>query len=296
MTRLQIKYFLTAAKCLNFTEAAKQLYISQPTLSQQISAMEKELNMQLFVRRKGKIYLTPAAIILMQDLPQYEDLYVDIIERAKLANEGKTGLLTLGIVEGQCFPEHLLKTFFEFRKDYPQIGVNVCCCSFGDLQRKLEEDEVDIIYTPDFLIDKNPVYMYELVAEDYAVAVVSKYHPVAKQNITSLSQLKDETFLFLQERECEIVNELMRKDCERAGFIPNVKYVPGLNENISYAELGFGVAFTNQDTFGCHNPNLVVLRNLKIAERKFVFGWKKKNVNPSIALFSNYVMEKIKKD
>lgn len=32
--------------------------------------------MQLFVRRKGKVYLTPAAIILMQDLPQYEDLYV----------------------------------------------------------------------------------------------------------------------------------------------------------------------------------------------------------------------------
>jgi Transcriptional regulator len=52
MNTLQIKYFLTAARCLNFTEAAKQLYISQPALSQQILALEKELNMQLFIRAK----------------------------------------------------------------------------------------------------------------------------------------------------------------------------------------------------------------------------------------------------
>ena len=44
MDTQQIKSFLTAAKCLNFTEAASQLFISQPTLSRQILNMEKELN------------------------------------------------------------------------------------------------------------------------------------------------------------------------------------------------------------------------------------------------------------
>ena len=59
MNSLQIKYFLTAARTLNFTEAAAQLYISQPALSQQISALEKELNMQLFIRSKKKSVSDP---------------------------------------------------------------------------------------------------------------------------------------------------------------------------------------------------------------------------------------------
>lgn len=48
------RIFLTAARCLNFTEAAQQLFITQPALSQQITAIEAELNMQLFIRHKNK--------------------------------------------------------------------------------------------------------------------------------------------------------------------------------------------------------------------------------------------------
>ena len=46
MNMTQMKYFITAAKCLNFTKAADKLFITQPALSRQIAAMEMELNMQ----------------------------------------------------------------------------------------------------------------------------------------------------------------------------------------------------------------------------------------------------------
>ena len=78
------------------------------------------------------------------------------------------------------------------------------------------------------------------------------------------------------------------------GFIPNVKYVSSLNENIMCVELGEGVGITNHDSYGCYNPNIAVLKDLKIAERQFVFGWKKDNINPSIALFVNYILDHIK--
>ena len=48
MTFTQINYFIQVARCLNFTEAAARLYVTQPTLSRQITAIETELNMQLF--------------------------------------------------------------------------------------------------------------------------------------------------------------------------------------------------------------------------------------------------------
>lgn len=290
MNRLQIKYFLTAARCLNFTEAAKQLYITQPALSQQISAMEKELNMQLFVRNKGKVYLTPAAVILMHDLPKYEKLYVDIIERAKIANEGSSGILNIGFMEGQCMPEHVLERFFDFRKEHPNIAIEVCCKSFGELKRMLAEDEVDLVYTVDFELEKNPSYMYECVADDYAVAIVSKYHHLAHEKVTNLAQLRGETIIFLREQESPALNEMIKQDFKNAGFIPNIKYVSSLDENLLCVELGVGVGLTNQDSYGCYNRNIIPLKDVKIAERKFVFGWKKENINPAIALFINYVL------
>lgn len=52
MTFNQIKYFVTVAECLSFTEAAKCLFITQPALSRQINAMEEELGTRLFIREK----------------------------------------------------------------------------------------------------------------------------------------------------------------------------------------------------------------------------------------------------
>lgn len=66
MTITQIKYFITAAKCLNFTKAASKLYITQPALSRQISAIEEELNVQLFVRNNRSVKLTPAGMALVE--------------------------------------------------------------------------------------------------------------------------------------------------------------------------------------------------------------------------------------
>ncbi|MDD6160304.1 MAG: LysR family transcriptional regulator, partial [Oscillospiraceae bacterium] len=108
MTDLQVRYFLTAARCLNFTEAAKQLYITQPALSQQISALEHELNMQLFVRMKKRLYLTPAAVVLARELPQYEKHLAEILDRAKVANLGVSQTLRLGLMEGQTHPDSWL--------------------------------------------------------------------------------------------------------------------------------------------------------------------------------------------
>ena len=74
MTITQMKYFITAAKCLNFTKAASQLYITQPALSRQIAAMETELNMQLFIRNNRSVKLTPAAQMVAANISDFVDL------------------------------------------------------------------------------------------------------------------------------------------------------------------------------------------------------------------------------
>ena len=54
MTTNQLKYFITAAECLNFTEAAKQHYISQTAITQHMQALEEDLEVKLLTARREK--------------------------------------------------------------------------------------------------------------------------------------------------------------------------------------------------------------------------------------------------
>ena len=69
----QIKCFLAAADCLSFTKAAERLYLSQPVLSRQIASMEDELGIELFIREKKSIRLTPAGEVMAEGLAQLAD-------------------------------------------------------------------------------------------------------------------------------------------------------------------------------------------------------------------------------
>ena len=64
MTSLQIQYFLKVADCMSFSQAADELYVSQPSVSRQIQQLEHELGCALFDRsRKNAISLTPAGMV-----------------------------------------------------------------------------------------------------------------------------------------------------------------------------------------------------------------------------------------
>lgn len=294
MNNLQVKYFLATARCLNFTDAAEQLHISQPALSQQISAIEQELNMQLFVRAKRKVFLTPAGAVLLNELPKYEALYGDIINLAKTANEGKTGFLRIGFLEGQCIQQSVLEKYLAFKREHPNVALEESCHSFGDLRNQLSEGKLDMVYTTSFEVEHYPSWTAALVAEDHPAAYISRYHPLAKETITRLDQLRNEVFLFLRNQESPNLNRILLEDCEKAGFIPNIKYVASLDEALLNIELCNGIGISNQDSYAAYNPNIIALKKLKLGKKQnFVFAWRKENMNASLALFSNYMIESI---
>ena len=63
----QLKYFITLAEMQNFTKASKAMFITQPTLSQQIQALESELCVELFTRSNRGVILTDAGQVLYQE-------------------------------------------------------------------------------------------------------------------------------------------------------------------------------------------------------------------------------------
>lgn len=115
----QMRYFMELAKCLNFTRAAANLYVAQPTLSQQIAELEAQLGVSLFVRSSRSVTLTPAGKILY-------DTYPDIVARVQQVQEnmlvtaaGFSGSLTIGFLN--TFMDFIPQVMREFNVLFPTL-------------------------------------------------------------------------------------------------------------------------------------------------------------------------------
>ena len=80
-----LREFIIVAKHLNITKAAQELYLSQPSLSGRIAALEKELGYLLFDRSQNKLALTPAGSVLLEYAQRIADLHDEALEKAQAA-------------------------------------------------------------------------------------------------------------------------------------------------------------------------------------------------------------------
>lgn len=135
---------MVLAQRLNFTQAADDLFMAQPALSRLISALEKELDLQLFYRNSRSVALTPAGTVFFKKCPKILDEYRGSVVAARLAQEGYRGSLTLGIMRDTFEPK--LPTLYQrFRTAYPHVSLLIRGYSHSSLLSALERGEVDAI-------------------------------------------------------------------------------------------------------------------------------------------------------
>lgn len=149
----QIDYFLTVAEVLNFTDAAKLLYISQPALSKQIGVLEKELGFPLFIRNHRNVALTPEGSSLYRDWNDLSKQMEASIYNAKVISNQASGHLSIGCSDTFDYSDILPYTVRTFADSYPHIDLNVESHSFKTLREGLMADTFDIIFTPYFELD-----------------------------------------------------------------------------------------------------------------------------------------------
>ena len=89
----QLEYFVAVSEHLNFTKAAKQFYISQTAVTQQIKALEQELGAELFIRNNRHVELTPAGKTFLEDARAIIKRTQDAMIRARQADTVFTGNL-----------------------------------------------------------------------------------------------------------------------------------------------------------------------------------------------------------
>lgn len=166
----QLKYFVKSAEYLNFSVAAKHLYITQSTLSQQIKQLEFELGFELFLRNSRHISLTEAG---EEFLPFARKTILDAedgVQRLHDLQHVKTGTLRVGVT--YSLSTVLTEGLISFMKEFPGIKLEIFYKTVDELLGLLREHKVDFIlsYKPLFDapdVDSMPLFenMLALVVE-----------------------------------------------------------------------------------------------------------------------------------
>jgi DNA-binding transcriptional LysR family regulator len=189
-----LRTFCVVAQKENITHAAEQLHISQPTVSLQIQALEREMGEQLLERRGPSVRLTPEGKILYQ-LVQPITAGIDGLRESFAANLGKMEKGELNIAAGQSTALYVLPEYLKrFHAAYPGIRINLHNVAGQSGMKMLLEDQVDLAVGPLLQVPDGIVYQ-PFVSFD-SILIAGENHPLAERDAVTLEDISPYGLIF----------------------------------------------------------------------------------------------------
>jgi len=293
ITLLQIEYFNAAAKHLNFTEAAKSLYVSQPALSKQIAILEKEIGVQLFFRTKRNVRLTAAGTVLFKELEGVTDRIEAAVEKAKRPDLGEFSDLSIGVLDAMDTGRFLPNILKRFRETHPNVRIVLERQGFRALRERLASGALDLVFTLSFEVENAPNVLWDTVYKQFGCLVMSAADPMALQEPLALADFRDKDFVIISREESPNGFDGIIRLCRHHGFTPNiVKQLPNVESVLLSVEAGLGVALVDSK-IQIHNRANFRFVEIEDDLLSAVMAWRKENLNPAVSLFTNNVLSEI---
>ena len=153
MTEMQIGSFLAVAETLNFSRAAEQMAISQPTLSKHIKLLEESLGFPLLERTRSAVALTPEGVLMYHTLKGVRDQVKLSIARSRSGNVGGRKKVGIGIMRGLSVSRIpvLQDAINRYRAAEPGNDVVIIRSDVRDLWSMLKSGDADVLVMPDYI-------------------------------------------------------------------------------------------------------------------------------------------------
>ena len=287
MTSQQVEYFLAVARNLSFTKAAEELYVTQPAISRQISALEADLGFSLFDRASRKTALTAEGELFYRFFQNCSDAFATTVLEARELTGSQIGSVSMGHLSGWNLSGFLPKLISQFNAAYPNVSVGIESRGFKSLLSALRNDKVDVILTLDVTIDRDPDWAIQPLTEIPRILL----YPASRQRTDgermSPADFKNDTFYVVSDEEVPRASEFVRGYCAPYGFEPRIRTVPNIESMLTAIQNGMGV--TIMDSWQRDRTN-DEFRYLTLNSSHLVsLAWRKSNSNPAIPLFVNEI-------
>lgn len=287
MTSQQIEYFLAVARNLSFTKAAEELYVTQPAISRQVSALEADLGFTLFDRASRKTALTAEGELFYRFFQKYSDSLAATIQQARELTGSQVGSISMGHLSGWNLSGFLPKLIARFNTAYPNVSVNIESRGFKNLLSSLRNDKVDVILTLDVTIDRDPDWAIQPLTEIPRILLYPAVRQRTDGERMTPADFKDDVFWVVGDDEVPRASELVRSYCAPYGFEPKIRTVPNIESMLTALQNGLGVAIMDSWQRDRTNDEF---RYLTLNSSHLVsLAWRKSNTNPTIPLFINEI-------
>lgn len=295
MNILQIRYFLTVAKCLSISEAADQLYISQPSLSRQISSIEQEIDCLLFIRGSRGLKLTPAGSVLLEEFKKLYDSYNGAVAKALNSRQGYTETLRIGVLDGTTVGDLFSDVLQYFSEYYPTIDIQMQYFDYKEVVERLYDGRLDLAFTLYFEICYRNNLSHRIIEKSQDHVVVHQNHPLANfEGKVNLSDFKDDTFIMVSPENSERTYATIVDACNRQGFMPKIRFTPTLLSQMLWVQSGMGVCvFDSRNTLST-NPVVKFLDIDPIDDPSLTLVWHQDNKNKAREIFEEALFSSLK--
>jgi DNA-binding transcriptional LysR family regulator len=217
-----LRYFVAVAEEMNFSRAAERLYIAQPPLTRLIHALEAELGIELFERRKRQISLTPAGEAFLDQAYVILAQCEEAVQMAQRISRGEIGQLRVGFCE-TAICSFLPEAIRLYEELFPGVRVllrNMTPVRVQEQVRALQEHRLDVVIAAAH--SQKPDIDTERILSCPLMIALPETHPLSECEIVPLSALAEETWILLARHLNPAQHELCLRLCRQAGFEPRV--------------------------------------------------------------------------
>lgn len=222
-----LRYFAEAARELHFARASEKLKVTQPALSRQIAALEKELGVELFSRsNKWKIELTPVGKVFLAETEKILEDTERAANLARTADAGGYGKLSIGAISSTVGNPAFSEALHEMRVRYPKLVMEVVDATSGGLPEQVRQHTLDIAFLrsiPELSTDDTLIY--EHLWNDRLIAALPAGHPLTKLKKLPVGALAHESFILVPERTSGTLRQYLAQFFRtKGGFSPHADF------------------------------------------------------------------------
>jgi LysR family cyn operon transcriptional activator len=237
-----LRAFVAIVDASGFARAAARLNLSQPALSRQIHALERDLGVKLFDRTRRRVQLTSEGEDL---LARSRRLLTDahaLGERARALTGGETGVLRIGAAP-QAIETMLAAFCSRYRRRHPGVDINLTEEGGANLPGRLERGDVHLA----LIAVGDARFHYRLLAPLYVLAIAPSAHPLARRAVVEMTELADTPLLV--PRRGFGSREWFDAACAVADMRPRVLMESGAPQTlVALARAGYGIAIVPSNT------------------------------------------------
>ncbi len=279
-----LESFLVVADELNVGRAAERLHMTQPTLSRQIAALERDVGVPLFHRVKRRFTLTPAGEVFRDSARDIVRRADDAARDAQRAHRGDIGTLRVRFVQSATF-EALPRLLGAFRASYPAVVLDVEAMTTLRQTAALLAGQIDVgLLRPPI---HEPALSTRIISRDPLVVALPAGHRLARRRRVRLDALADEPFVIYTRSYGPSVQDAILGHCLAAGFSPRVvQEAADVQTIVSLVAAGLGVSVLISPTPPIAEDQVVYR---PIADRlptwPLALAWSPANTAPALANF-----------